>query len=156
MDERRRPSARAVGHAAAVGNHVITQFAIGRFNGRIYFLNRRMPLPIAHNQLEMMNQPFDAAINRQLIGHGHFAISIDVDWTGRQILDGLVNNFTAFEHLFHADEIARITIALTGTHDLEIEIAVGQVWLIFAQVADDAASASDRSRTAQIDSVFFR
>src|SRR5579883_2640472 len=154
MDERWRPGPGAIGHTAAVGNNIITQFAVGRFNGRVNFIDRRVPLPIGYNQLEMVDQTLDTSINRELIRHRDLAVGVHVHGAGWQVFDGLMNDLAAFEHFFHANEIASVAIAFAGTDDFEIEILICQVRLILAQIADDAAGASDGAGAAQIVGVF--
>src|SRR5262249_53054365 len=73
-----------------------------------------------------------------------------------QILERLLDNLDALEHLLHADLVAGIAVALGGADDLEIEILVGEIGLVFAQIADDAAAAGDRARAAEADRILFR
>src|SRR5207247_191155 len=71
-----------------------------------------------------------------------------------QVLDRLLNDLQALQHLLHAHQIAGITVPRRGTDDLEIEVFVGEVRLVFAQVAHHAAGPGNRSGAAQVDGIF--
>ena len=61
--------------------------------------------------------------------------------------------FRLSPHLLHADEVAGVAVARRRADDLEVEVGVGQVRLVLAQVADHAAGPRDRPGAAQVDRV---
>ena len=65
---------------------------------------------------------------------------------GGDVFHGLMEDFEALLHLGHADLVPRQAVAFPGTADLEVEIGIGQVRLVAAEVADHAARPGDRAR----------
>src|SRR5205814_133154 len=86
----------------------------------------------------------------QPVGHGN------VHRPGRQVFYRLIDDLEALEHFVHAYEIPMETIADRRADDLEIEIAIGQIRLVLAQVAGDAAGPRDRPGRRAVDRLGFR
>src|SRR4029453_19310641 len=69
---------------------------------------------------------------------------------GRNVLDRLSHNSQAFAHLGHADVIAGKAIAGGGAADLEVQVSVGQIGLVFPQIASDTAGAGNGTRSTAV------
>src|SRR5262249_51609162 len=147
---------RPVGRAAAVGDDVEAQLPVGRLGGRVHLVGRRLPLPIGHDQLEVLDQSLDRAVYRQLVGQHHLAVDVHVDRAGRQVLDGGRDDVDALAHLLHAHQVAGQAVPLPGANHLEGpgQLVVGEVGLVLADVADHAGGAGDGPGGAQVDGVF--
>src|SRR5262249_44800113 len=156
VDERRGTRPCPIGDTTAVGNDVEAQLTVRRLGRRIDLVNRRLPAAVRHDQLEVLDQSLDAAVNRRLIGQHQLALNIDVDRPRGQVLDALGNDLDALEHLLHAHQVTRIAVTSGGADDLEVEFGIGQVWHIPAQVADDAAGPGDWTAAAGVDRLVLR
>src|SRR5262249_11419541 len=152
-DERRRPGAGPVGGAAAVGDDVEPQLAVGRLGGAVDLVHRRLPLPVRHDELKVLDQALDRAVDRQLVGQHHLAVGVHVHRPRREVLDGRVDDLDTLPHLLHAHQVAGQAVALLGADHLEgaLQVGVGQVRLVLAQVADDAAGPGDGPGAAEVD-----
>src|SRR5262249_41754370 len=126
VNKRRRPSTGTIRSAAAIGYDIESQLSVWRFGSRVDFFFRRLPLPIGHDQLEVVNQPFNAAVSRRLVWKYGLIIGSNVDRSRRQILNSLTYDLEALGHFFHAHKEAGITIAFLSADDFEIKIFVSE------------------------------
>src|SRR5208282_4206621 len=81
---------------------------------------RGLEAAVGHDQLEMLNQTFDAAVDLIFRGQNIFAFGADVYWAGGNVVDQLADDGEALLHFFQADEVSRVDVA--GGHDGDFEI----------------------------------
>ena len=156
MDERRRAAAGAVGAGGAVADDVESQFAVGRFRGGINFFVRRLEAAVGHHHFEMRDQAFDRGKYDAFVGQNRPAAGTHVHRPGGQVFERLPHDLHAFAHFGHPHHVPRQTIAFRRAANVEIEILVGQVRLVLAQIARDAAGPGDRPAATAVDGLFFR
>src|SRR5437762_13393017 len=112
-------------HAATLAVDVKPELALRVLGAKVNFARWRVEA-FSHDN-EMMDQFL------HLRHHARFwrqhILPIDyVDRTGRQLLDDLSQNARALPHLFHADEVAIVTIAGAPNDDIEIIFLVVEIW----------------------------
>jgi hypothetical protein len=125
IDEGRRADAHAIRLLGAIADDVVAENALGRFNRVIDFARGR----------------FDDLAD--------FA----EDWPFGNIFDGLEADEPGLAHLFHADHVTVVGVAVGACRDLELIAVVGGVGLGFAKVPFHPAGAEDRTRCAEGDAI---
>src|SRR5690606_36294092 len=75
----------------------------------------------------------------------------DIDRPAGNVFLRLLDNPQTLTHLGHADIVASETVTGPGAAYLEVEVAVGQVGFVLAQVASDAAGPSHRAAATAVD-----
>ena len=111
---------------------------------------------IRHDDFKVLNQAFDAAINRWLRRQDRMTFGVHIHRPGRDIFESLLDNLQAFEHLTHADQVASKAVAALRAHDLEIEVVVSQIGLVLAKITHNTAGACDRPGATEVDRVRLR
>ena len=156
VDERRRASAGPPSFRAAVAHHIKAEFAVGGFVRPVHFVHRRFEAAIPHEQFEVLNQPFDAAVRRRFVRDHHFAIGANIHGAARQVLNGCGDDVHRFEHLAHADEVAGQAIAAVAADDFErrLQFGVSQIRFVFSQIAGDTGCAGDGAGATAVDRFF--
>ena len=99
----------------AVADDVEAQFAVGRLGRGVDLVDRRRPAAVRHEQLEVLDQPLDAAIDRRLVRACTALLSTSTltGPAGRfSIACSMI--FRLSQHLLHADEIAGVAVAVRG------------------------------------------
>jgi len=102
----------------------------------------------------VLNEPFDAAVDRGLGREHHITFDADVHAAARNVLDCLLDDFETFKELLHADEVAGVTVTAAGTDDVEVKVRVGQIRFIPPQIPLDTTGSRHRPHSAQVDCVF--
>jgi hypothetical protein len=80
-------------------------------------------------------------------------LGVNVDRAGRQVLQRLLDELDALKHLLHPHQVTGVAVAAVGTDDLEIEVRIGEIRLVFPQITEDAAGPGQRSRATEVDRV---
>src|SRR5262249_8301717 len=117
------------------------QLTLGRLDGGIYFASRN---PVAFSvKLEVMNERLHRALHLGA-ARGH---DLGINEMGRtlpvrrpQLGNTLFHDADRLAHLFHADAVAVVTIAVLADRDVEIQLRIALVRLGLAQVPGGAAT----------------
>ena len=147
VDERRRPAAGPIGHVRCrrrPGKSPARRWALRSPRTLLRAARRSRGCVITSSKCEIV--PFDRRIHLLLVGQRRPLVDADVHRARRQVLDRLLDDLQALAHLGHPHQVAGEAIAGRGAADLEIEIGVGQVRLVLAQIAGHAAGPGDRAR----------
>ena len=72
----------------------------------------------------------------------------------RQVLEGLLDDLQALSHLLHADKVSGVAVAGRSTTDLEVEVSVGQIRFVAAEIAGDATGPGYRPGGTTVDRFF--
>src|SRR5262249_647288 len=123
------------------------QLTLGRLDGGIYFASRN---PVAFSvKLEVMNERLHRALHLGA-ARGH---DLGINEMGRtlpvrrpQLGNTLFHDADRLAHLFHADAVAVVTIAVLADRDVEIQLRIALVRLGLAQVPGGAATAHHHAR----------
>src|SRR2546427_5052770 len=126
IDVRRRTNTHTIRLARSIAHHEHAKLALGSFYRVIYFADRR----------------FDYLRN---LGHHR---------TFGQSVERLLDDHRRLLHLFHANEVAIVRIAVLADRYLKIEVRICRIGLGFANVVFDSGSAQRRPGQAEIDSFF--
>src|SRR5215831_5012012 len=145
--ERRRANLAFVRPVGAVGHEIDPELTLGRLDGGIYFASRN---PVAFSvKLEMMNECLHRALHLGA-ARGH---DLAINEMGRtlpvrrpQLGNTLFHDADRLAHLFHADTVAVVTIAVLADRDVEIELRIALVRLGLAQVPGGAGTAHHHAR----------
>src|SRR5580698_4883558 len=131
-----------VGFIAAVGDKIDAELTLRRFDGGINLAGRH--LEAFGVKLEVMDQPFHRALHvvasrwrNILVGDNDESLSV----RRVQFLDALLHDADRLPHLFHADAVAIVVVAVLADRNIEIELGINLVGLRLAQIPR-------RSRTA--------
>jgi hypothetical protein len=154
MNEGRRTGAGSVGAGFGVADDVEAEFSVGRFCGGVNLFPGDGISAVGHDDLEVLNQPLDAAVDGGLRWEHHIAFDADIHAAARNVFNGLFDNFQAFEEFLHADEITGIAVTSTRTDDVEIQIGVCEIGFIAAKIALDATCACHGACGAEVDRIF--
>ena len=141
---------------AAVADQVKAQLAVGSLDGAVNLLLGHDKAAVGHHQLEVRNGAFDRPVNLLFRGERGPKVNADVHRPGGQILDRLGHDLQALAHFGHPHQVAGKAVAGRGAAHLKVEIGVGQVRLVLAQIAGDAAGPGDRAGGAAGDRFFLR
>ena len=152
----RRAQLGLVGLVAAIGHEVDAKLALGGLDGGI-------DLAFGHVEalgvkLEMVNECLHRGLHVTTLGRRQLATGQDVALTFRraQLGNRLVDDRDRLAHLFHADEVAVIAVAVLAHGDLELELVVAFVGLRTAQVPGQPRSAHHDAGKAPVEDLFFR
>src|SRR5580765_1157378 len=140
-DKARRAHADAVGPAAAVADDVEAQFAVAAFDREVSFTGGNMD-PF-HDDLEMMHQPFDAAVNFFFLRQDEARV-FDPYRPHRQVRQCLLDDLHALLDLTDAAKEPVVVITPTAHRHLEIEPVINQIGKSLAYVVIDASGTQDR------------
>ena len=154
VNKGRGSRAGAVGPGFRIANDIEPKFAVGRFCGGVDLFAGNGISAVWHNDLEVLNQPFDAAVDGWFGRQNHIAFHADIHASAGNVFNGLFDDLQAFEEFLHADEVAGIAVTASGADDVEIEIRVGEIGLISSQIAFDTAGACHGTCGAEVDCIF--
>src|SRR5256714_15045749 len=129
--------------AAPFAVDVKTEFAFRVFRAEINFARRRVKA-LRHDN-EMMNQLLHLGHDARFWRQHVFPID-DIDRAFWQFPDDLPQNARALPHLFHANEVAIVTIASAADDDIEIVFLVVEIRMFATQIVVDATSPQVRTR----------
>ena len=155
MQETWRAQFGAVRFVGAVCHQIDAKFALWCFDGAIHFTFRHVePFGV---KLEVVDQRFHRGLHLRPLWRRHLTAGKDIALPlGRaQLFYGLFDDFQGLAHLFHANEIAVIAIAVLANRDFEVELVVTLVWLRPAQVPSEARAAHHDTGKAPIEDVVF-
>ena len=142
MGETRRADFAFVRLVAAVGDQIDAELALGRFDRGIDFAGRH--LEAFGVELEVMDQAFHRALHLFAPGR-HDLVVVDRDpalAVGRvQLFDALLHDADRLAHLFHADAITVVIVAVLAHRNVEIHLGVAFVGLRLAQIPGRAGAA---------------
>src|SRR5829696_303536 len=125
VDEARRADADAVRAARAVRDEVTADLALRAFDGVVV---------VARGRLDDLRD-------------------LGVDGAVGQLLQGLLDDAARLAHLFEADEVAVVRVAVLADGHVEVEVGVGRVRAALADVPRDARAAQRRPREPDGDGV---
>ena len=115
VDEGRAANFQAIGDSSAFGADVEAEFAFGVFGSEIDFASRG--INALGRDDEVVNQFLHAHHYALLVGQGAFRVD-EVDRAIGNGLENLTNDANGLAHLFHADLVARVTIAFFRNGDM--------------------------------------
>src|SRR5262249_25374649 len=139
--ERRRANLASVWPVGAVGHQIDPELTLGRFDGGIYFASRN---PVAFSvKLEVMNERLHRALHLGAARGNDLGIN---EMGSTQLGNTLFHDADRLAHLFHADAVAVVTIAVLANRDVEIELRIALVRLGLAQVPSGAATSHHHAR----------
>ena len=154
VDVGRRSGAGAVGAGFGVAHDVESEFTVGGFSGGVDLFAWDGVSTVGHDDFEVLNEPFDAAVDGGFCGENHIGFDADIHGSAWDIFNGLLDDFEAFEEFLHADEVASVAIATAGADDIEVEVGIGEVGFVAAQVAFDTAGAGNWAGGTEVDGIF--
>ena len=89
-----------------------------------------------------MDQGFHVVLDLGALGRNHLVIlDRHRPRIGAQPVDTLTDDAVGLAHLFHAHQIAVITIAVHADRNIEIDLMIGRIGLLLAQIPFDAGAA---------------
>ena len=142
MREARRAELAAVGLVGAVGDQIDAELALRRLDGGVNLAGRHV---VAFGvELEVVDQRFHRALHRAALRRHDLAVD---DWTpGRLVLaeqpvDALAHDLGRLAHLFHADQVAVVAVAVLADRNVEFHLGIAFVGLRLAQVPGRARAA---------------
>src|SRR5215467_6927495 len=131
--ERRCANLAFVRPVGAVGHQIDPELTLGRLDGGIYFASRN---PVAFSvKLEVMNERLHRALHLGAArGHdlGINKVRRALPIRCAQLGNALLHDTHRLAHLFHADAVAVVTIAVLADRDVEIELRIALVRLRLA------------------------
>ena len=153
VHERRRANFHPVGTGAAVADDEEAQFALRGFGRAVGFGLWRLDALRVND--EMMDQAFHVP-HDQLLGRRDILRRLGHDRSGRQLIETLRDDPGALPHLFHADPVPVVRVAVLADRHFPIDFVVDPVGLGFADIVGDARPAQDRPGAAEVDRVLRR
>ena len=151
-----RAASRAVGTLTPVAHEVEAEFTVGRLGRSVRFPTGNLEAAVAHRQLEVGDRALDRGVDLLLGRQGRPLVDADVYGAGGDVFERLRHDLEALPHLGHPHEVAGIAVAGRRAADLEVEVFVGEVGLVLAEVAGDTAGAGHGAGGSAIDRFLFR
>ena len=126
----------------AIGDQIDAELALGRLDRGVDLAGRNVePLGI---ELEMMNERFHGALHLCALG-GNDLVVVDrhrpAPFIRAQLLQALFHDADGLAHLFHADAVAVVIVAVLADRNVEIELGVALIGLRFTQIPRRTRSA---------------
>jgi hypothetical protein len=91
------------------------------------------------------DRALDRGVDLLLGGQRGPLIDAHVERSGGEILDRLGDDLQALPHFLHPHEVAGVAVAGRRAADLKLEVLVGEIRLVLAEVAGDAAGPRHRA-----------
>ena len=140
VHEARASDAQSVGLGAAIGHDVAAQLPAGRFHRRVGLPRRH--LEALGEELEVVDQGLHRLVDAGPGRRGDLLVLHPVVAAGHA-LDDLADQPHRLADLVQADGVAVEGVAVGADHDVEVQLVVGQVGLVPAQVPGVAGGAQD-------------
>ena len=155
MQDRGRAAPGAIGGLAAIAHQIEAELAVGRLGRSVGFATGNLEAAVAHRQLEVGDRALDRGIDLLLGRQGRSLVDAHVHGAGRNVFERLRHDLQALPHLRHPYEVAGIAVARRRAADLEVEVFIGEVGLVLAEVAGHAAGAGHRAGGPGVDGLCF-
>ena len=151
MREARRADLALVRLVAAVGDEIDAELALGRLDRGINLAGRHV---IALGvELEVVDQRFHRALHLGALGR-HDLVVVDRDRAlpvrAAQFFDALLHDAHRLAHLFHADAVAVVAVAVLADRNVEFEFGIAFVRLRPAQIPGRARAAHHHAGEAPV------
>src|SRR5262249_5563811 len=132
-----------------IGDKIDAELALGRLHARIDLARRHMEA--FGIQLKVVNERFHRSLHLAALGRHHLLVVGDVRPLPRrrqQACTALLHDLYGLAHLFHADAVAIVVVAVLADRNIEIELAIALVGLGLAQIPGGARAAQHHAREA--------
>jgi len=156
VEHRRRPAAGPVGRLTAVAHDVEAELSVGRLDRGVRLRARDLEAAVGHRELEVGDRALNRRVDLLLRRPRHPLVDAHVDVARREVFQRLMHDLQALAHLLHADEIPGVAIPGARTADLELEVLVGEIGLVLAEVAGHPAGPGHGAGGAAGDRLFLR
>src|SRR3954451_12574503 len=147
MGEARRADLALVGLVAAVGDQVDAELALRRLDRSIDLAGRHVHA--FGIELEVMDQRFHRALHLAAARRRDLVVLDDdraLAVRRAHLCDALLHDAHGLAHLFHADAVAVVAVAVLADPNVEIHFGVTFVGLLLAQIPGLARTAYHHAR----------
>src|SRR6202034_4750522 len=157
MRKARRADLALVGFVAAIGDQIHPELALWRLDRGIDFAGGNMEA--LGVELEMMDQRFHRALHLAAARRENFVV-LDGDRSlpvgGTQLYDALFHDADGLAHLFHANAVAVVAIAVLADRNVEIHLGVAFIRLRLSQIPRRTRAAHHHARATPFPGLFER
>ena len=139
----------AVGFVRPIGNEVNAELALRVLDGGVGFARRNVNA--FGEELEVVNQLFHVGFH-VFAGRRRHLVVLGDDRTRilAQPLNTLLDDAVGLEHFLHPDQVAIIAVAIDPDRHVEINLVVGGVGLLLAQIPGKTRTAEHGAREAHL------